>query len=41
MAHYPCFGPNFQTGLGVGITAFSPKEMEHKVEPKILCTAKI
>lgn len=34
---YLCFGPNLQTGLEVGITAFSPKEVEHKVEPKTLC----
>lgn len=36
MAHYLCFGPNLQTRLGAGITAFSPKEVEHKVKPKTL-----
>lgn len=36
VARYLCFGPNLQTRLWVGITAFSPKEVEHKVEPKTL-----
>lgn len=33
---YLCFGPNLQTGLEAGITEFSPKEVEHKWEPKAL-----
>lgn len=41
MAHYLGFGPNLQTELEVEIIAFSPKEVEHKVEPKTLCATKI